>query len=66
MIAVVLLGLALGLDSFRASLAMATSQLRAARTLRVALAFGICDGWRPWSGWLWSGRQRFTSRRGQS
>jgi manganese efflux pump family protein len=47
MIAVVLLGLALGLDSFRASLAMAPSQLKAARTLRVALAFGICDGVAP-------------------
>jgi putative Mn2+ efflux pump MntP len=47
MIAVILLGLALGLDSFRASLAMATSKLDAGRALRVALAFGICDGLAP-------------------
>ena len=47
MIAVVLLGLALGLDSFRASLAMAASRLTAARVVRMTLAFGICDGVAP-------------------
>jgi putative Mn2+ efflux pump MntP len=47
MIAVILLGIALGLDSFRASLAMGASGLGAARGLRVALAFGICDGVAP-------------------
>ena len=44
MIAVIFLGLALGLDSFRASLAMAASRLTAARVVRMTLAFGICDG----------------------
>ena len=47
MIAVIFLGLALGLDSFRASLAMAASELNAARTARIALAFGLCDGVAP-------------------
>ena len=47
MIAVIFLGLALGLDSFRASLAMGSSGLGAARAFRVALAFGVCDGAAP-------------------
>ena len=47
MIAVILLGLALGLDSFRASIAMAASRLTAARVVRTTLAFGICDGVAP-------------------
>ena len=47
MIAVLLLGLALGLDSFRASLAMGASGLGGARAFRVALAFGACDGVAP-------------------
>ncbi len=47
MLAVILLGIALGLDSFRASLAMGAAGLGAARALRVALAFGICDGVAP-------------------
>lgn len=47
MITVTLLGLALGLDSFRASVAMSASKLDAGRVLRVALAFGICDGLAP-------------------
>jgi len=47
MIAVILLGLALGLDSFRASLAMGASGLGAARAFRIALAFGVCDGVAP-------------------
>jgi manganese efflux pump family protein len=45
--AVILLGLALGLDSFRASLAMGASGLGAARAARIALAFGVCDGVAP-------------------
>lgn len=52
MIAVILLGLALGLDSFRASLAMGASGLGGRRALRVALAFGVCDGVAPLVGLL--------------
>jgi manganese efflux pump family protein len=47
MIVVIFLGLALGLDSFRASLAMGSSGLGAARMVRVALAFALCDGVAP-------------------
>jgi manganese efflux pump family protein len=47
MIAVILLGIALGLDSFRASLAMGAAGLGGARAVRVALAFGVCDGVAP-------------------
>ena len=47
MIVVMFLGLALGLDSFRASLAMGASGLGAARASRMALAFGVCDGVAP-------------------
>jgi putative Mn2+ efflux pump MntP len=44
---VILLGLALGLDSFRASFAMSSTGLGAARTVRIVLAFGLCDGVAP-------------------
>jgi manganese efflux pump family protein len=47
MIAMIFLGLVLGLDSFRASLAMGSSGLGAARKVRIALAFGVCDGVAP-------------------
>jgi putative Mn2+ efflux pump MntP len=47
MIAVVFLGIVLGLDSFRASLAMGSSGLGAVRTVRIAVAFGVCDGVAP-------------------
>jgi putative Mn2+ efflux pump MntP len=47
LLAIILLGLALGLDSFRASLAMGAAGLGAARWLRVTLAFGVCDGVAP-------------------
>lgn len=47
MIVVIFLGLALGLDSFRASLAMRSTGLGAARTMRIVLAFGLCDGVAP-------------------
>jgi manganese efflux pump family protein len=47
MIAVIFLGVVLGLDSFRASLAMGSSGLGAARGVRIAVAFGICDGIAP-------------------
>ena len=68
MVAVILLGIALGLDSFRASLAMGASGLAGARWWRVSLAFATCDGVAPlvglalgratadgvaeWSGWV--------------
>jgi putative Mn2+ efflux pump MntP len=45
--AVILLGVALGLDSFRASLALGTMNPDAGRRLRLALAFGVCDGVAP-------------------
>jgi putative Mn2+ efflux pump MntP len=47
MTAIVLLRLALGLDSFRASLALGASGLGGARWWRVGLAFGLCDGVGP-------------------
>jgi putative Mn2+ efflux pump MntP len=47
MIGVIVLGLALGLDSFRASLAMGAAGLGAARSLRIAAAFAACDGVAP-------------------
>jgi manganese efflux pump family protein len=45
--AVILLGVVLGLDSFRASLALGTMRPGVARQLRLALAFGLCDGVAP-------------------
>ncbi len=45
--AVILLGVALGLDSFRASLALGTMNPGAGRRLRLALAFAVCDGVAP-------------------
>ena len=47
MTAVILLGLLLGLDSFRASLAMGAAGLGVAHVIRVAFAFGVCDGVAP-------------------
>jgi manganese efflux pump family protein len=44
---VILLGMALGLDSFRASLALGTMRPSVGRQLRLALAFGLCDGVAP-------------------
>jgi putative Mn2+ efflux pump MntP len=44
---VLLLGLALGLDSFRTSAALGTLRPRLAGQFRTALAFGICDGVAP-------------------
>jgi putative Mn2+ efflux pump MntP len=47
MVAVILLGFALGMDSFRASLGLGASGLGAARSIRIAMAFGVCDGVAP-------------------
>lgn len=45
--AVILLGIALGFDSFQASMALGTIRPGAARQVRLALAFGLCDGVAP-------------------
>ena len=45
--AVILLGVALGFDSFQASMALGTMRPGAARQIRLALAFGLCDGVAP-------------------
>lgn len=42
-----LLGLTLSLDSFRASLGLGALKLRPARQAQIALAFGLCDGLAP-------------------
>jgi manganese efflux pump family protein len=68
MVAVVLLGVVLGVDSFRASLGLGAVRGCAARKARVALAFAVCDGVAPilgmvagaavvrsvsfWTGWV--------------
>ena len=65
---VVLLGVVLGLDSFRASLGLGVVGWGAARRVRMALVFGACDGvapilglvfgaavvksLSPWAGWV--------------
>jgi putative Mn2+ efflux pump MntP len=45
--AVILLGVALGFDSFQASMALGAMRPGAARQIRLALAFGLCDGFAP-------------------
>jgi manganese efflux pump family protein len=47
MLALILLGFALGLDSFRVSLGLGSLCPRPARRRRIALAFGLCDGVAP-------------------
>lgn len=54
MTALILFGFALGLDSFRASLALGCLRPSASRQRRIALAFGLCDGVAPLVG-LWLG-----------
>jgi putative Mn2+ efflux pump MntP len=65
--AVVLIGLVLGLDSFRASVGLGMAR-GWARRMKIALAFGLCDGlspmlglvlgeatarsFSPWAGWI--------------
>jgi putative Mn2+ efflux pump MntP len=43
----ILLGVALGLDSFRAAMVLGTMRLDIARQVRLALSFGLCDGLAP-------------------
>lgn len=50
-----LLSLALSLDSFRASLGLGTLGMGRLRQLQFALTFGICDGLAPLAG-MWAGR----------
>jgi putative Mn2+ efflux pump MntP len=45
--AVILLGIALGFDSLQASVALGTLRPCAGRQVRIALAFGLCDGVAP-------------------
>lgn len=47
-----LLGFALGLDSFRASLGLGALKLRPMRQAQIVLAFGLCDGLAPLVGLL--------------
>ncbi|HEV8600822.1 MAG TPA: manganese efflux pump [Gemmatimonadales bacterium] len=50
MLAILLLGLALGLDSFRVSLGLGLLRLPFRRRLAIAVAFGLCDGLSPLAG----------------
>lgn len=50
MLAILLLGLALGLDSFRVSLGLGLLRLPLRRRLAIASAFGLCDGLSPLGG----------------
>ena len=45
--AIILLGLALSFDSFQASMVLGTMRPGAASQIRLALAFGVCDGIAP-------------------
>ena len=47
MAALLILALALGLDSFRASLLLGATRLTAKRGVTLVLAFGVCDGAAP-------------------
>jgi putative Mn2+ efflux pump MntP len=47
-----LLGLALSLDSFRVSLVLGALKLRPLRQLQIVVAFGLCDGLAPLFGLL--------------
>lgn len=47
-----LLGFALSLDSFRASLGLGAVKLRSVRQLQIVIAFGLCDGLAPLLGLL--------------
>jgi len=52
MITLLLLGFALSLDSFRASLGLGTLQLSRLRQLQIVIAFGVCDAVAPLVGLL--------------
>src|SRR5882724_11772938 len=47
MMVLLLLGLGLGFDSFRASAALGALPMRRRNWARIALAFGVCDGLAP-------------------
>lgn len=66
MIAVIVLGMALGLDSFRASLAIGAAGVGASRAARIASAFAVCDGLAPCSAWRSAGRRQSMSGAGRS
>jgi len=52
MLTLLLLGFALSLDSFRASLGLGALQLSRSRQLQVVVAFGVCDALAPLIGLL--------------
>jgi len=52
MVTLLLLGFALSLDSFRASLGLGTLQLSRLRQIQMVIAFGICDAVAPLIGLL--------------
>ena len=52
MITLLLLGFALSLDSFRASLGLGTLKLSRLRRLQIVIAFGVCDAVAPLIGLL--------------
>lgn len=52
MITLLLLGFALSLDSFRASLGLGALKLSRLRQLQIVIAFGVCDALAPLIGLL--------------
>lgn len=52
MLTLLLLGFVLSLDSFRASLGLGATKLRATRQIQIPLAFGLCDAVAPLIGLL--------------
>jgi len=52
MVTLLLLGFALSLDSFRASLGLGTLKLSRLRQLQIVIAFGLCDALAPLIGLL--------------
>ena len=52
MVTLLLLGFALSLDSFRASLGLGTLKLSRLRQLQIVIAFGVCDALAPLIGLL--------------
>jgi putative Mn2+ efflux pump MntP len=52
MVTLLLLGFALSLDSFRASLGLGTLKLSRMRQLQIVIAFGVCDAIAPLLGLL--------------
>lgn len=50
MLTLLLLGIGLGVDSFRASAALGLLPMRSRDWIRIVLAFGVCDGVAPLAG----------------